>query len=145
MSSGTVRAAVRDRIATGWVGPPLVGDVNLMPTLPDPADYPDGFMALDFLAGDEEIVGIGGQWGNVYREVGLVQVHIFRKSGEGDDALIDDGDRMRELFRHWKFANGQGRTWGVDPPITGPGSANGNWYRATVAFDYRFDLIAPTP
>ena len=134
MSSAAVRTAIRDRLAANFDSAPIVETINVN-AVPDYQPW----VALDFLAGTEDIASIGDPGQNLYRESGTVQIHVFVPSGTGDTLAVTYADQIRAVFR--------GQSWdgvqvqGVDPPQTGDGSEDGSWFRASIAFDYDFDFV----
>lgn len=130
MSSSAVRTAVRARLAANFTSATIMETVNV----DEPPAVYEPWVTLEFLAGTEDVAALGGSF---YREAGTVQAHVFVPSGTGDADAVTLADEIRAVFRGARFDGV--RVDGVDPPTTGPGSDDGAWFRATIAFDYEFD------
>jgi hypothetical protein len=129
-----IRDAFRSRLALGFTALPYVEELGSNPT---PSARPaGGFVTMNFQPIGEEHMG-----GNQYRERGLAQVHIFTPSGTGDALAVTYADAVRALFRGAIFAADTDfvRVDGVDAANLGAGSADGRWFRATVAMEYWYN------
>ena len=105
------------------------------------------FYCLDFLGGDESLESFGGPGANTYRETGVAQVHIFTSAGAGPSAAESYAESVRAALIGAKIAVlSPAAGWvvvaTVDPPEYGDGSRDGRYFRATVAFDYWYDIAA---
>jgi len=133
MSSTAVRTAIRDRLAANFTSAPIHDSLNANV---DPAFGP--WVTVEFLAGLEDIASVGDPGRNLYRESGTVQVHVLVPSGTGDTLAVQYADQIRAVFRGQTFDGVQ--VVGVDPPQT-TDAEDGNWFTATVAFDYEYEFV----
>lgn len=141
----SIYQALRGHLTTGFNTLTYLETVNANPK---PSDRPSaGFVTMDFPGGSEEMASMGHAGANRYRVVGVAQVHIFTNAGNGPDEAEGYAETVAALFRGAKITTDESvsRTIhiaGVDPPAFGPGSSEGRYFRATIAFEYWYDNYA---
>lgn len=140
-----VRTALRARLeAITGLDLPYLETSNMNPPA---ADRPaTGFVTMDFPGGTEAPASIGHAGANLFRNNEVAQIHVYVRAGTGEDVAVAKAEIIRAAFRNAKILTDESpatviRVYGVDPPATGPGSTDGRFFRATIAFDYWYDVL----
>lgn len=102
------------------------------------------FVALQYSRAPEEQITIGCPEKNIYREEGVIFLHVafpYSEDGEWENALTL-AESARTFFRARRFNSI--RCYEVDPPELGEGASiisnMGNWSGAVIAIDYEYDV-----
>lgn len=141
MSSAAVRQAV-SAIVGGASALPILPIANVLGDVPDPAQYPEGWIALEFLAGSRERASFGG--GVHWRASGQANVHVYKPAGEGDAEAITEAGAIRDAFDAFRAPDDAEITFPtVTDPEDGSGDPDGLWYRASIFVEYVEDTFRP--
>lgn len=132
MSSKFVRDAFRDSWAGKVPGIPYFDTIN---TAPNKENMPDLWASAEFQSFNEEPVSMGQP--SCRRETGVITVVLSIRSGEGDDAITQAAEMVRDAYRYWRI-EGLSVTQ-VDPPIDTDGFSDGMWFIMDVDINYDFD------
>lgn len=132
------RATIEQAITDGDVSAPFVETINKKVKN---EDRPDEWVTVEFYAGDEQQVSLGGETERLFRENGSAFFHVLTLAGRGDDRTIEIADEIRSVFRAQKIGNGT-TVERVVPPDTGDGDDEGSFFRASVEIVYRHELEA---
>jgi len=150
MSSTTVRSLVKSRLENDW---PQRGDAEVVDVTNLHIDrgVDDAlWVALEFPGGSEEIISMGDPGNNLYREFGVINVHVLVPSGSGATEALTAIESIRVLFRGAEFGTDPNfvRCYGADPATTSdrisPATLEGQWYIITSSIDYTFDAFGGT-
>lgn len=139
MSSSAVREAVTQIVAAA--SPlPILPFVNVLASVPDPAQYPNGWIGIEFLAGARERASMGG--GVHWRATGQANVHVYKEAGIGNANAVTEAERIRDAFDRFRAPGDARITFpSATDPEDGDGDANGLWYRASIFIEYGEDVI----
>jgi len=150
MSSTTVRSLVKSRLENDW---PQRGDAEIVDVTNlhiDRGVDDSLWVALEFPGGSEEIISMGDPGNNLYREFGVINVHVLVPSGSGATEALTAIESIRLLFRGAEFGTDPNfvRCYGADPATTSdrisPATIEGQWYIMTSSIDYTFDAFGGT-
>ncbi len=150
MSSTTVRSLVKSRLENDW---PQRGDAEIVDVTNlhiDRGVDDSLWVALEFPGGSEEIISMGDPGNNLYREFGVINVHVLVPSGSGATEALTAIESIRVLFRGAEFGTDPNfvRCYGADPATTSdrisPATIEGQWYIMSCSIDYTFDAFGGT-
>jgi hypothetical protein len=140
MSSKSVRDAVWSHLRSHWAETPVLEVINRTPALPEP---PAPWVTATFAGGQETQESIGQPGQNVYRETGLIYLHVVVPAYSGDALALGLAETLRTLFRGKTL--GPVQIWNADPPSTEDADnlsgLDGTWFAASIALDYAADLL----
>lgn len=128
--------AVRNAFRSSW--PALVPSIPLVETInidPYHGNMPDLWATVEFVAFNEDILSLGQP--SCRRESGTITVVLSGRSGTQDSSLTSASETVRDAYRYWK--DGSVRTTQIDPPLSGDGFSEGNWYIMDIDISYDYD------
>lgn len=141
MSSDTVYTAVHDFLVANWTTTPLVFEnENAVPqTDSNGAPVPYVFVEMSGNFYEAASIGTGSDVTNLFREEGLVFIHVFVPSGAGSTLARTYAKTLVDLFRGLELSNGSLRFLQSSIGRGTPGDENGNWWRLGSSVTYQAD------
>lgn len=140
MSSNAVQTKIDDYLAANWLATPIRGVDNDLDG--PPLASLDPWIAVQYPGADESQASMGDPGNNVWREEGVIVVHIQVASGTGKATYLSLGDQMAALFRGKDIDGVHIRS--VSPPNFREDvkAFQGNWYSLSMTIDYYHDIHA---
>jgi len=147
------KEAIAERLAANWTTTRITYQ-NKPPVAPWPPRDGNNILVpwahLEIASSDSQMHGAGKPGSQVWVTDGLIIVHVFVPSGDGDATATEYANTIGEIFRAKVFYNnGDGcyvRTWAPRVDEGGPVKSesdiewanNGAWFRVsmTVPFEY---------
>ena len=139
------KAAIRSRLEANWTTTRITYQ-NEAPASPWPPKRPNGSPApwvnleIDDIGGGIWTFGTDGNRG--WRYDGLIHVHVFVPTGEGDGQADTYAVTIGEIFRAAKFYDdGNGNYIRTLAPMIGRGGSgddDGKWFRVTMTVDFTY-------
>jgi len=146
MSSIAVRNLVKSRVENDWPERGTADVIDVTNLNIDRGIDDSLWVALEYPGGTEEPISQGDPGNNLYREMGIFNIHVLVPSGSGSTAALTAIETLRNLFRGAEFGTDPNfvRCFGADPATTSdkisPATIQGQWYIITTSVDYTFDL-----
>jgi hypothetical protein len=139
MDHAAAATAIRSRLETAWPG-------GAYPAVPlrwqneGPALPAAPYVMIEILGAGEVIAGFGGgPGGNLWRDAGRIEIHVFVARGLGVLPAKQLGEAVCAVYRGQRFGGLQCYAAGEagEPP-----SPDGPYYRVDFQAFFRFDRVA---
>ena len=140
MSSKAVQDKFNAYMLANWTDTDIY-DVNNTIDAPPRDDLSD-WIAIQYPGAGEEQVSMGDPGNNVWREEGVIVIHIQTASGIGNQEFLTIGEKLSNMLRAAVIDGIHIRS--VSPPNFREDvkAFQGNWYSMTTALDYYHDIHA---
>lgn len=138
MTTATLYAAIRARLADDWTACPVIYE-NESAATPESSGIPQPWMMVEITGAqfDQRSIGAETRGANYWREVGTLHLHIFVPANTGSDTARGLIHQAVDLFQ----GTGLGSTTFLGSRI-GMGQAsevNGGWWRLSADIDFERD------
>lgn len=137
MSYASARAAVEARLMDNWTATPIAWENATFDPHAPGGSFPVGgpFIAFTILWGQEWQRSFGADV-NLYRNSGVLQLHVRTAIGDGTAEAHTLADSLAALFRGQQLA---GFTFWSAYPEPGEEEKEAGWYRLTVNVPFKLD------
>jgi hypothetical protein len=137
MSSDTVYSAIQAYLTANWAATPLVfeNDLYLLPDTP----VPYVVVEISGQVYGQCSVGAESQTGNLWREDGLLWLHVFVPTGTGSLLARQYTKQLVDLFRGLDLIAGALRFRDASIGLGEAGAEDGNYWRLSASVEWRFD------
>lgn len=131
-SFSDAREAIRVRFNTLWTTTP-----KAFANVPFTPVAGTAFVALEIVGGDTFQAAVGSPSQALFREVGIIMLHIFTPVNEGSGLGQEFADDLAEIFRGKEFSNVLCFAPQIDSPTVA--DETGNFFRITLSIPFQFD------
>lgn len=136
MSTATVYSAIKTFLDANWTTTSLVYENTATP-LPD---TPASFVEVEITGNSyaQASIGSGTISGNLWRENGLLWLHVMVPSGTGSLTARTYAETLIKLLRGQEIVTGL--TFGeASVGLGDPSTENGNYWRLSISVEWQYD------
>ena len=141
MSSDTLHAALRAYLEANWTATPLAWENEAFEAPRDALGNPLPWVMVE-ASGNlcaQASIGAGSAAANLWREEGLVWLHVFVPTGTGSALARQHARALVDLFRGLTLAAGTIRYRDASIGRGEPGSDDGKWWRISAGVEWQRD------
>lgn len=137
MSSDTVFNAIKVYLDANWTTTALRYENSTL-SLPD---TPISFVFVE-ISGDiykQESIGAGTVSSNLWRETGLLWLHVMVPSGTGSATARQYLRQLSEMLRDVELLSGRLTFMDMSIGLGSPGDEDGNYWRLSMSVEWKLD------